>query len=316
MAVTAATKTTDFSGFIPAEIAAPIFERAARMSVFQQLARQVPLSYAGVSIPVVTGRPTANWVAEGAAKPATKGTMTLATMAPQKLAAIAVVSAEVVRANPGSYVTSLREQLAEAFAIAFDQAVAHDIGGDGTAGGGPFSTYLDQTNKTQEIGVFPAAQGGTYQDLVNAIAALVESTDASGRRYRATGFALDTVAEPLLLSSVDTVGRPLWIDVTTGEGFAGSYSRPGMLIGRPSVMGEGVATLTESVVGYLGDFTQAAWGVVGGISFDTSTEASVTINGTLTSLFENNLVAIRAEAEYGWVCADVNAFVKLTNTTS
>ncbi len=55
MAITAATLRSDFSGFLPAEIAAPIFERTARVSVVQQLAKQVPLGAEGKSIPVVTG---------------------------------------------------------------------------------------------------------------------------------------------------------------------------------------------------------------------------------------------------------------------
>ena len=38
-----------------------------------------------------------------------------------------------------------------------------------------------------------------------------------------------------------------------------------------------------------------------------STEATVTINGSLTSLWEKNLLAIRAEAEYGFVVNDVDA---------
>ena len=48
-------------------------------------------------------------------------------------------------------------------------------------------------------------------------------------------------------------------------------------------------------------------GVVGGISYRVSTEATVTINGALTSLWENNLVAVLAEAEYGFVLADEDA---------
>ena len=40
---------------------------------------------------------------------------------------------------------------------------------------------------------------------------------------------------------------------------------------------------------------------------------AVTINGALTSLWENNLVAILAEAEYGYVNADIAAYVKLTD---
>lgn len=38
----------------------------------------------------------------------------------------------------------------------------------------------------------------------------------------------------------------------------------------------------------------------------------MTINGELVSLFENNLVAIRAEAEFGWAIADAANFVKYT----
>ena len=44
---------------------------------------------------------------------------------------------------------------------------------------------------------------------------------------------------------------------------------------------------------------------------DVSTEATVTIGGALVSLYEQNLVAIRAEAEYGFALADKDAFVKI-----
>ena len=67
------------------------------------------------------------------------------------------------------------------------------------------------------------------------------------------------------------------------------------------------------IYGYMGDWTQAVWGAVGGISYRVSTEATVTINGVLVSLFENNLVAILAEAEYGWLVNDAASFVKFTN---
>ena len=74
-------------------------------------------------------------------------------------------------------------------------------------------------------------------------------------------------------------------------------------------MGEGVAH--GDVVGFAGDWRKTAWGAVGGINFRVSTEATVTINNQLTSLWEHNLVAVLAEAEYGWVVADVEAFVAL-----
>ncbi len=314
MAITAATLTSDFSGFLPAEISAPIFEKAAQESVVQRLVPQYPVGGNGVSVPVITGRPTASWVSEGAIKPATSGAMTLKSLTPKKLAAILVVSEEVVRANPGNYVAVMRNELASAFAVAFDRAALHDEGPDGTAGGGPFATYLDQTMKSQEIGATSVANGGVFVDLVEAMRDVVSDTDDTGRRYQLNGWALDSVLEPALWGAVDTAGRPIWTDVASG--LAGSpLTGSGRLLGRQSFMGEGVSTFNQtSVVGYGGDFTQAAWGVVGGISYSVSNQATVTIDGELVSLWENNLVAIRAEAEYGFLLNDAASIVKFTNT--
>jgi len=207
----------------------------------------------------------------------------------------------------------MRDALAEAFAIAFDLAALHDAGPTGTAGGGPFSTYVAQTTKSQEVGTTTVANGGIWVDFNEALRKLVSDTDASGRRYRLTGWALDSVLEPSMWGAVDTTGRPIWTDLPS-EQAASTLSGGGRLMARPAFMGEGVASpnMTD-IVGFAGDWSQAAWGAVGGISYRVSTEAAVTINGTLTSLFENNLMAVLAEAEYGFVVADPDAFVELTN---
>ena len=297
MAITAATTMSGFSGFLNADQSGPIFERAARTSVVQQLGRRVPLGIGGQEIPVVSTKPVAGWVAEGATKPATQGTMALKTMTPKKLAAIAVVSAEVVRANPGGYVDLLRPQLAEAFAIAFDSATLH-----GTST--PFTTYIDQTTQTDvEIGTKAASAGSVYADLNAGLSTLV----TAGKRL--TGFAFDVIAEPLFNAAVDTTGRPLFVDSPLVE--TAETIRAGRVLGRPAFIGEGVAASTT--IGYGGDWTQVAWGAVGGISYDVSTEAPVTINGALVSMWEKNLLGVRAEAEYGFLCNDVDAFVTYIN---
>jgi HK97 family phage major capsid protein len=298
MAITAATVTGDFSGFLRPEQSGPIFERVARTSVVQQLARQIPLGASGVEIPYVTSKPVAGWVAEAGQKPATKGAMALKTMSPKKLAAIAVVSAETVRANPGNYMNLFRSEIAEAFAIAFDAAALH-----GTAT--PFTTYIDQTTKTVELGTATAANGGIHTDINSGLALLVND----GKRLN--GFAFDAVAEPLFNAAVDTTGRPLFIDSPLTE--TAETVRAGRILGRPAFIGEGVMTAANGTVGYGGDWSQAAWGVVGGITYDVSTEATVTINSVLTSLWERNLVAIRAEAEFGWLVNDTAAFVEYVN---
>jgi HK97 family phage major capsid protein len=315
VAITAARTTGDFAGFLRPDQAAPIFDQAARVSVVQQLARRVPLGANGVEIPVVTGKMTAGWVGEAGQKPASQGAVGLKTITPKKVAAIAVVSAEVVRADPAGYMGTIRPQIAEAFGLAFDNAALHDFGPDGTAGAGPFATWIDQTTKSVEIGTTAQASGGIHGDLVAGMSLLVNA----GKRL--TGFALDDTVEPLLWGAVDTTGRPLYTELATDD-TSGTFARPGRLLNRPSYMGPGLTTPiitgtpnTGGIRAYGGDWTQAVWGVVGGITYDVSTQATVTINGVLTSLWENNLVAIRAEAEYGFLVNDTAAFVKYTNNT-
>jgi HK97 family phage major capsid protein len=313
MAISAATVTGDFSGFINPERAGAIFERTRQLSVVQRLARRVPLGIAGTEVPVVTGRPQAGWVSEGQQKPATAGTMTLKTMAPKKIAAIAIVSAEVVRANPGNYIELFRNDIAEAFAVAFDRAALHDEGPDGTGGGGPFSTYLAQTTKAQEIGATSQANGGIFVDLTEAMRDIVSDVDANGRRYRLTGWALDTVLEPSFWGQVDTTGHPIWTNLPENVAQTAPLGG-GTLMNRPAFFGEGVASANlTAVVGFAGDWSQAVWGQIGGISYDISTQATATINGSLVSLWENNLVGIRAETEFGFLLNDADAFVELTN---
>lgn len=241
--------------------------------------------------------------------------MALKTIEPKKVAAIAVVSAEVVRANPGGYVDQIRPQMAEAFATAFDRAALRDEGPDGTPGGGPFTTNVSSTSKNSELGT-----GATiYSDIVSALSDLV----GDGKKLR--GFALDDRMEPLFLGALDKNDRPIFIDTpideTTAAMFAANQAqpaRPGRLIGRDAVFADGVGADTPVSgtydLGYAGDWTQCAWGVVGGIRYKLSTEASVTINGALTSLFENNLVAILGEAEYGFLCNDPESFVAFSET--
>lgn len=298
MAITAATKLSDFSGFLNREQSAAIFEQAAKTSVVQQLAPRVPLGINGQSIPVVTGKVSAGWVAEGAQKPASKGSMALKTMDPKKIAAIAVVSAEVLRANPGGYVDLIRPQIAEAFAVAFDAAALY-----GTSS--PFSTNLATGSSVQEFtGVTPAFTD-VYGDLNAGLSTLVNA----GKKL--TGWAFDNRFEPVLNGSKDTSNRPLFVESPFTE-TAGPV-REGRLLGRQAFIGDGIYDATSKTYGFAGDWSQAAWGAVGGISYNVSTEATVTINGVLTSLWENNLVAILAEAEYGFLVNDPSSFVKFTN---
>jgi HK97 family phage major capsid protein len=288
MAITAATQLSDFSGFLTPEMSAPIFDDAAKVSAAMRLFQQVPLGPNGKAIPITLTKPSATWTGEAAEKGKTEGSMDLLTMEPKKLTAICVMSAEVVRANPGGYSTALRGQFAEAFASAFDAAVFH-----GTST--PFAASLSDTTNTVEFGT-----GATiYTDIVSGLTSLV----ADGKKLNK--FAFGPTAEPVLLGAVDDNKRPL----LTPSAADGVYAS---IIGRPMVLADGVNK--AETLGFGGDFSKGAWGVVGGINYNVSTEATVTINGQLVSLWEKNLVAVLAEAEYGFVLADADHFVAFTDT--
>jgi len=312
MAISAPVKTSDFSGFLTPEMAEPIFEQAARLSAVQQLARRIPMGPTGRAIPVVTGKATANWVAEGGQKPASNSSMELKTMVGHKLAAISVVSAEVIRVNPGQFVEQTQNHLAESFALAFDRAALYGLDMNGSTG--PFATYLGQTSYSVTLGTATQQSGGVWADLNEALRTLVNSGS------RLTGWLLDARIEPELNAAVDTTGRPIFVlppHVDTA-----APVRQATLMGRPAMIadtvGEEIPTTpaTPYGLGFAGDWSQVVWGVVGGITYDVSTEATVTINGQLVSLWEHNLVAIRAEAEYGFLVNDPDAFVQINGQTA
>jgi HK97 family phage major capsid protein len=291
MAQTAPTTTSAFAGFIKPAQAQNYFEKARYASSVMQLARQVPLGASGQEIIVPTGKATAGWVSEGQKKPTTETSIGVKGFTPHKIAAISVVSAEVVRANPGNYMQLLQDEIAQSFAEAFDAAALH--------GDGPFAASVSDTTKSVSLST------GAYDGVVEALDVLAKD----GKKLN--GFAFDRVVEATFLGEKDGVDRPLFVD-TPLENTASAVT-PGRIIGRSSFLGDGVAK--DDVVGFAGDWSQLVWGTVGGIKFDVSTQATVTLDGSLVSLFENNLVAIRAEAEYGLLINDVEAFVSITGTS-
>lgn len=295
--------TGDFSGFLEPKQAAPIFEEMTKRSLVQPLAKKIEMGPTGVSIPFWDGDVQAHWVDEAGKKPLAKGGFDKFTVQPKKIAVIFAMSSEVVRANPLNYVNVMREKVAEAFAVAFDQAVLH---GTNT----PFGKYVDQTKKTVDL-TSPDAYGATN----NALKLLVND----GKKF--TGGLLDNVTEPIINDALDKNGRPLFIEPTYTD--TNSLIRTGRILARPITIAEGVKGSESAFApaGYFGDFSKIIWGQVGGISYDISDQATLDLSEAqdgsgMTSLWQNNLVAVRCEAEFAALVRDPEAFVKVTDGTA
>ena len=305
-------KTGDsmFSGYLDPELAQDYFAEVEKVSVVQQIARKVPLGTTGIRIPHWTGNVTAKWVGEGGQKPVTKGDMTKQDVVPHKIATIFAASAEVVRANPVNYLNTMRTKVAEAIAVAFDEAVLN-----GTLT--PFGAYIAQTSKTISLpdplgaGKGVADGSNAYQALNGGLSLLLNA----GKKWNGTLF--DNSAEPVLNAAVDTAQRPLFLEATYGD--INAPFRSGRVLGRPTFISDHVQTGTT--IGYMGDWNQVIWGQIGGLSFDVSDQATLDLSAAqdgsgIVSLWQNNLVAVRVEAEFGVLVNDPQAFVKLTNVVT
>lgn len=288
------------SDTLPRDVSEMIFERAESGSAVMQLALNEPLPSNGTAIPTITGDPVAAWVSESGRKPVSDASTGVKLMDPKKLAVIVAFSDEFLRTDRTNLPDRLRDKIATAFGQAFDRAAVHDDGG-----AGPFTNYLAETTNAVELGTNTAADGGIHQDLIDGLAAVVAD------EHTITGFAASPLVEPTLLGARDTTGRPVLGDVNS-DGVR-------TLLGRGIVYGKGVGTAPNATPGPTdgiriigGDWGQAAWGAFGEIEYDVSREATLVDSDgtTLLHLWQNNLVAIRAEAFYGWVVNDVEAFVK------
>lgn len=295
---------------MPREISDFIFERAARASAVMQQAPSIPLTGRGKTIPVVTGRPTASWVDEGGRKPVSDATISTKQMDPKKIAVIVPFSKEYLRDNTINIMQMLRPQIAEAFAMAFDAAALY-----GTAS--PFTTYVNQTTNAVTLGT--ATTGGYHADLVGSISQIIGGAN-QGKGYRHNGWAFDSVAEPELLASYDGQGRPLLVESATNDGnvarLIGRRVSYYDNVGKPAVPDDpgttGVDESEPEVLGFGGDWQQARYGVASDISYDISSQATIELaDNTRLNLWQDNLVALLAEAEYGFIVNDPQAFSRV-----
>lgn len=296
---------------LPRTLAGPIFEKSVEQSAIMSLAQRAPLSIdANTSIPIPLDVPTADWVGSGARKPLSSGGIDVKQMSPKKIAVLIPVSEEVVRTNAAGLWTQLQRDLPTAFARAFDHAAIHGKSMKGAAG--PFSDHLSATTNAVELGTASQSQGGLWADIVTGMADVVDDD------WDYTGTVADPRLKPQLLLATDTTGRPILVDTTTpGTNMAAA----GTLVGEPLAYSRGVSgkqrrqsTSTDSGLRAMGgDWSQAAYGVGMDITVRISSEATyIDEEGGVHSAFQENLVLLLAEAFYGFVMGDAQAFVKYT----
>ena len=276
---------TNASIALPASVSNEIWSKTLEDSIIMRLATPIDLPGNGLTIPVITGEPVADWVAEGAEKPVSEHTLATKDMKSYTLAVIEPFSNQF-RDNTTALYNELVNRLPKAIAKKFDETCLF-----GTAPGTGFDTLKDAT----AIDVSTK----TYDGFVDAIEKV---SDADGDL---NAWALSPAAKTLLLKTKDTTNRPLFINNVQTDGAVGH------VLSIPAYFSK--ACKSGNAIGVGGDFTAARYGVVKAINISISDQATLNAGGSTLNLWQRNMFAVRCEFEVGFVVRDTADFVKLIN---
>lgn len=291
---------------LPAEISAEILKKATEESAVMRLARKIDLPGRGVTIPVITSLPEANWVVETGIKPVSNPGLSQKNMTPYTLAVIVPFSNQF-RRDAAKLYDELVRALPAALGKKFDATVFN-----GTAPGTGFDVLTNCTAQS----INDNSNQGAYLTLVKADTAIA----AAG--YDVNGYALSPQARGVLLEACDTTKRPIFINTIAEGGIP-------RLLGQPAYYSRGIygagnaasgtsgqsgyVAAKDDVLGFAGDWANALYGVVEGVNISISDQASLTIGTEVVNLWERNMFAVRAEIEVSFV-AMTDAFNKITRT--
>lgn len=251
-----------------------------------------------------TGGGDAYWVGEGKPKPLTAFDFDRSTLTPLKIANIAVLTEENIRySSPNSDVV-VRNALVQAIAAGLDVAFV-DPSNNGSANVKPAAvTYQAETI---------VSTGDDEDDVRTDIRALFQKfIDANNAPMQGVWIMSATNALALAMM-VNTLGQPA---------FPGMSMTGGTLQGLPVIVSQHIGSVVALVAAdqiFLGD--------EGGVAVDMSREASLEMRSTglgmdgtagtaaaaSVSMFQTNMVALRAERTISWKRARTSAVAYLTS---
>jgi len=284
------------SALLPKELSSEIWANAVSDSLIMQAGRRINLPGSGVTIPLITGDATANWVNETDEKPVSDAVVSSKSITPYKLAVIETFSNEFRRDLPGLY-AELARRLPYALGRKFDSTIF-----SGTAPGSNFDVLTGSTAVALDA-----------TDTIGDLATALTTVGAAGGDV--SHWMIAPQAEGVIMTAKDGAGNYAFLrDARTDTGAIGSIFGRDVL--KSASVYDNPATGPD-VVGFAGDFANSAiWGSVEGIKVSISDQATVNKGGTQLNLWQRNMFAVLAEIEVGFVLRNASHFVKLTGATS
>lgn len=242
-----------------------------------------------------TGGGAGYWTGEGKPKPLTAFDFDRTTLEPLKVANICVLTMESVRDSSPSSDAIVRDSLRDALSARLDIDFINPAKA-ASSGVSPASI----TN-----GVSAPNSAGTDADAVREDIQTLLTAFITANNPPSTGVIIMKTTTALVISLMrNALGQKEFPDITMNGG---------MLEGFPVITSEYVPSVTAGTYMFMVNAQDIFIGDEGGFSIDVSTEASLEmLDGSLTqdglagtgaslvSMFQNNLIAIRAERTINW----------------
>lgn len=278
---------------LPNDVSSEILQKTVGSSVVMRLARQIALPGRGTQIPVITGDPAASWVSETGAKPVSNPSLSKKIMQAHKLAVIVPFSNEFRRDASALY-DALIARLPGALAKEFDKTVFFGPASGSLANFDNFSAVTAQSLSSSVYGGLVAADG--------------DISEAGGVM---NGIVLSPQGKSVLLGALDGENRPLFNTVAE-DGINRVLGAETYVSASAYKAGTAGTGGDPDIIGFAGDWSKALYGTVEGVRIDYSSDATLTLADSSTvNLFQNNMFAVRAEIEVGFV-AETDYFDALT----
>lgn len=292
-AAVAAGTTTDATWASPLAVAQPLVNEFLELlrprTIIGRVAgfRQVPFN---VSVPSQTGGGTYSWVGQGNAKPVTSATFATVSVPSAKAAGIIVLTEELVRISSPSAEATVRQEMIDGMAAFLDSQLV-DPAVAAVANVNPASI----TNGAATA----AASGATAAALRADLAARVATFTAANIPLEGSVWLMNDSNAFAAGISLNALGQPL---------FPGMSQNGGSIMGIPVIVSNNVGARIILV-----HAPSILYADEGGVAIDVSREASIQMDSTpanpsdattvLVSLWQRNLVGLRAERMITWIRA-------------
>lgn len=284
------------TGQIPSEEGTLILKDFLQNSVVAQLAKPEAMTKPVKEFTYLAEGPGAYWVDEGERIQTSKATWLTAKMEAKKLGVIIPVSKEFLRYTVTDFFTQMRPAIAEAFYIKFDQAALFGNDSPYAAGVSVWENIEASGNKIEQ-----GTRENLYLDL-NDLLALVEDGD-----NEPNGFITTRRFRKDLRGAVDNNNLPIFNDARGGA--------TAQALGLPIGFADGKSWDYDKASLVTGDWDYARYGVLQGIEYSISEDATLTTivdaEGNPINLFERDMFALRATMHVAFMTLKEDAFAAL-----